>query len=211
MKKKIVQKLTGIFIITLTVGCMALSGCSQPENADADARTETSSEAGRGNQNGEDIQANENAVFGKVTAIEGDAVTIALAEMPEREERPGGEAPGQERPDGEAAEGERPDADQEGTEEQPPELPEGAEPGDGEAPDGERPEGGGSMELALTGEEQTVNVTDATTYMINGEEGTLEDLQVDDIVTITLADDETAESIRSGMGMGRGETDGKTV
>ena len=34
-------------------------------------------------------------------------------------------------------------------------------------------------------------------------EKTLEDLQVDDIVTITLAEDGTAETIRSGMGGGK--------
>lgn len=58
------------------------------------------------------------------------------------------------------------------------------------------------MELTLTGEKKTVSVTDATTYTINGEDGTLDDLQTDDIVTIALADDETAEAVRSGMGKG---------
>ena len=62
------------------------------------------------------------------------------------------------------------------------------------------------MELTLTGETQEISVTDSTTYEINGEEGALEDLSVEDVVTVSLDDDGNAESVRVGMGQmgGRG-------
>ena len=228
MKKKWLQRFTGILISTLTVCSLALSGCGKTGETDAvQGETDLSTES----KPQENKDVDEKAVFGKITAIEEDTITIALAEMPERTggEPPEGEMPDGEPPEGGALGGERPeeqeneesqeeasegetaqgsetsqgagDSQENNEAEQPPELP------DGEQPDGNG--GRGEMELTLTGEEQVISVTDSTTYQINGEEGTLEDLQVDDIVTITLAEDGTAESIRAGMGGGMGPGGGQ--
>lgn len=238
MKKKWLQRFTGILISTLVVSSLALSGCGKTGETDS-AQEETNLSTESGTQENKDVD--ENAVFGKITAIEEDTITVALAEMPERTggERPDGEKPDGEPPEGEMPDGERPEGgapggdrseEQENGESQEEasegETAQGSETSQGagdsqenseaeqppEMPDGEQPDGNGGrgeMELNLTGEEQVISVTDSTTYQIDGEEGTLEDLQVDDIVTITLAEDGTAESIRAGMGGGMGPGGGQ--
>lgn len=180
MKKKYLQSLMGILII----GALALSGCSGKESA-AGGR-------GAGREAGEIPKMDENAVFGEIEEIGEDTITVALAQMPER---PEGEEPPEDLP--EMEEGAEPPEDM-------PELEEGAEPPE-DLPQNP-PEGEGQMELTLTGETQEISVTDSTTYEINGEEGALEDLSVEDVVTVSLDDDGNAESVRVGMGQmgGRG-------
>jgi len=82
-----------------------------------------------------------------------------------------------------------------------PEIPEGGVPG------GERPEGGmPDMQLTLTGETLTVEITDSVSIMMNGEEATLEELSVDDTVTVMM-DGDTVVSVSAGlsrMGMSSG-------
>lgn len=180
MKKKYLQSLMGILII----GALALSGCSGKESA-AGGR-------GAGREAGEIPRMDENAVFGEIEEIGEDTITVALAQMPER---PEGEEPPEDMP--EMEEGAEPPEDL-------PEMEEGAEPPE-DLPQNP-PEGEGQMELTLTGETQEISVTDSTTYEINGEEGALEDLSVEDVVTVSLDDDGNAESVRVGMGQmgGRG-------
>lgn len=227
MKKKILQKITGVLIVTLITGSMILTGCGQTETVSDQTEAVTETESGT---NGDMAKMNENSVYGQITAIEGETITIALAETPQM---PSGGGEGKEAPSGEAPSGEMSDhaegesgdtqettggveqesqvaqeesADGEASSETGDEMAQGETPSgempSGEAPDGEMPTGGGQMELTLTGEEQTITVTDATTYLINGETGSLEDLQVDDTVTIVLAEDGSAESISTGMGGG---------
>ena len=54
------------------------------------------------------------------------------------------------------------------------------------------------MQLTLTGETVDITVSDATTYQINGSDGALSDLAVDDIVTVEAQND-IAVSVTSGM------------
>lgn len=222
MKKKLLHRWMGILMSSVLAGTLMLSGCSKSEEGNADAQTESDTSQG-------DAQApqteDENTVFGQIAEIGEEAITVALAERPQRAqgEAPSGERP--EMPEGETGSGEEPpQKPQEGEEQEnsseasseqetsgeaseeetPGEPPQGEAPQDGEMPEGEPPEGAGQMELNLTGEEQEIPVTESTTYTIDGEEGTLEDLEADDIVTIILADDGTAQSVQSGMGGGMG-------
>lgn len=209
MKKRFLHRLTGIWIAALTAASLTLGGCSQAGSQTGTESVQT--EKGTENSSEERKETEENTVFGKITAIEEDTITIALAEMPERPEgAPDGENPG-ERPEGEEGqeppelpegeEGQEPPEGEEGQE--PPELPEGEE---GQRPeDGNGENGPGQMELSLTGEEQTISVTESTVYSVNGEDASLEDLKVDDIVTVTLEEDQTAKEVRSGMGGGMGK------
>jgi len=146
-------------------------------------------------------------VFGQITSIDGDTLVIALAEQPSmgsrednfgggREDRKEGEAPAGsgEMPEGGMPEREMPEGEM-------PEIPEGGVPG------GERPEGGmPDMQLTLTGETLTVEITDSVSIMMNGEEATLEELSVDDTVTVMM-DGDTVVSVSAGlsrMGMSSG-------
>lgn len=114
--------------------------------------------------------------LGQITAIDGNVISIALAEKPEA---PDGEAPTGEKPDGEKPTGEVPS---------------------GEAPDGQKPEKDmlDEMTLTLSGDTMTITVNDDTIITIDGADATLDDLQVGDTVSFFL-DGEIVTSLSVGM------------
>ena len=114
--------------------------------------------------------------LGQITAIDGNVISIALAEKPEA---PDGEAPTGEKPDGEKPTGEVPS---------------------GEAPDGQKPEKDmlDEMTLTLSGDTMTITVNDDTIITIDGTDATLDDLQVGDTVSFFL-DGEVVTSLSLGM------------
>ena len=114
--------------------------------------------------------------LGQITAIDGNVISIALAEKPEA---PDGEAPTGEKPDGEKPTGEVPS---------------------GEAPDGQKPEKVmlDEMTLTLSGDTMTITVNDDTIITIDGTDATLDDLQVGDTVSFFL-DGEVVTSLSLGM------------
>lgn len=114
--------------------------------------------------------------LGQITAIDGNVISIALAEKPET---PDGEAPTGEKPDGEKPTGEVPS---------------------GEAPDGQKPEKDmlDEMTLTLSGDTMTITVNDDTIITIDGADATLDDLQVGDTVSFFL-DGEVVTSLSVGM------------
>ena len=114
--------------------------------------------------------------LGQITAIDGNVISIALAEKPED---PDGEAPTGEKPDGEKPTGEVPS---------------------GEAPDGQKPEKDmlDEMTLTLSGDTMTITVNDDTIITIDGADATLDDLQVGDTVSFFL-DGEVVTSLSVGM------------
>lgn len=152
-------------------------------------------------EDSQDIQEQDNVIFGEVTAV--GASTIAIAEGSLKQgAQPG---VGGELPEGEEAElpeGEIPEL----PEGERPELPEGQEPeampeDPGEAPGGERP----SM-LELTGEELEIAITEDTeiTRQTMGQPGeddqegetvSLEDIQEGDTVSAELDEDGNAVSV----------------
>ena len=126
--------------------------------------------------------------LGQITAIEGNVISIALAEKPEA---PDGEAPSGEKPDGQVPDGNggAPNG----------EAPAGEVPS-GEAPDGQKPEKDmlDEMTLTLSGDTMTITVNDDTIITIDGADATLDDLQVGDTVSFFL-DGEVVTSLSVGM------------
>lgn len=126
--------------------------------------------------------------LGQITAIDGNVISIALAEKPEA---PDGEAPNGEKPDGQAPDGNG------GTPNG--EAPAGEVPS-GEAPDGQKPEKDmlDEMTLTLSGDTMTITVNDDTIITIDGANATLDDLQIGDTVSFFL-DGEVVTSLSVGM------------
>lgn len=124
--------------------------------------------------------------LGQITAIDGNVISIALAEKPETPdgEAPAGEAPSGEKPDGQAPDGEKPTG----------EVP------SGEARDSQKPEKDmlDEMTLTLSGDTMTITVNDDTIITIDGADATLDDLQVGDTVSFFL-DGEVVTSLSVGM------------
>ena len=134
----------------------------------------------------EDTESGEEKVesyLGQITAIDGNVISIALAEKPEA---PEGEAPVGEAPSGEKPNGQTPDGN-------------GSAP-NGEAPDGQKPEKDmlDEMTLTLSGDTMTITANDDTIITIDGEDATLDELQVGDTVSFFL-DGETVTSLSVGM------------
>ena len=131
--------------------------------------------------------------LGQITAIDGNVISIALAEKPEAPngEAPTGEAPSGEKPDGQAPDGNggAPNG----------EAPTGKAP-NGEAPNGQKPEKDmlDQMTLTLSGDTMTITVNDDTIITIDGEDATLDELQVGDTVSFFL-DGEIVTSLSVGM------------
>ena len=119
--------------------------------------------------------------LGQITAIDGNVISISLAEKPEA---PDEEAPTGDKPDGPAPDGEKPTG----------EVP------SGEAPDGQKPEKDmlDEMTLTLSGDTMTITVNDDTIITIDGTDATLDDLQVGDTVSFFL-DGEIVTSLSVGM------------
>ena len=124
--------------------------------------------------------------LGQITAIDGNVISIALAERPEAPdgEAPTGDAPSGEKPDGQAPDGEKPTG----------EVP------SGEAPDGQKPEKDmlDEMTLTLSGDTMTITVNDDTIITIDGTDATPDDLQVGDTVSFFL-DGDIVTSLSVGM------------
>lgn len=121
--------------------------------------------------------------LGQITAIDGNVISIALAEKPEA---PNGEAPTGEAPSGEKPDGQAPDGN-------------GGAP-NGEAPNGQKPEKDmlDEMTLTLSGDTMTITVNDDTIITLDGADATLDDLQVGDTVSFFL-DGEVVTSLSVGM------------
>ena len=119
--------------------------------------------------------------LGQITAIDGNVISISLAEKPEA---PDEEAPTGDKPDGPAPDGEKPTG----------EVP------SGEDPDGQKPEKDmlDEMTLTLSGDTMTITVNDDTIITIDGTDATLYDLQVGDTVSFFL-DGEVVTSLSVGM------------
>lgn len=111
--------------------------------------------------------------LGQITAIDGNVISIALAEKPE--------APSGEKPNGQTSDGN------------------GSAP-NGEAPNGQKPEKDklDEMTLTLSGDTMTITVNDDTIITIDGEDATLDELQVGDTVSFFL-DGEIVTSLSVGM------------
>lgn len=140
-----------------------------PEGTTEQSTVEQSTETESGEEKVE-------SYLGQITAIDGNVISIALAEKPET---PDGEIPTGEKSDGQAPDGEKPT---------------------GEASDGQKPEKDmlDEMTLTLSGDTMTITVNDDTIITIDGADATLDDLQVGDTVSFFL-DGEIVTSLSVGM------------
>lgn len=140
-----------------------------PEGTTEQSTVEQSTETESGEEKVE-------SYLGQITAIDGNVISIALAEKPET---PDGEIPTGEKSDGQAPDGEKPT---------------------GEASDGQKPEKDmlDEMTLTLSGDTMTITVNDDTIITIDGEDATLDELQVGDTVSFFL-DGEIVTSLSVGM------------
>ena len=162
-----------------------------PESTTEQSKMEQSTEAGE-----EKVES----YLGQITAIDGNVISIALAEKPEAPDgnggAPNGDTPSGEAPAGEAPRGQKPDG-------QAPDgnggAPNGEIPG-GEAPDGQKPEKDmlDEMTLTLSGETMTITVNDDTIITIDGKEATLDELAAGNTVSFFL-DGEIVTSLSVGM------------
>ena len=153
---------------------VASESAEQKETIAPESTTEQSTvEQSAATESGEE---NVESYLGQITAIDGNVISIALAEKPEA---PDGEAPTGEKPDAQAPDGEKPT---------------------GEAPDGQKPEKDmlDEMTLTLSGDTMTITVNDDTIITIDGADATLDDLQVGDTVSFFL-DGEVVTSLSVGM------------
>ena len=166
-----------------------------PEGTTEQSTVEQSTETESGEEKVE-------SYLGQITAIDGNVISIALAEKPET---PDGEIPTGEKSDGQAPDGNggtlmekhllvryqwgKSDA----------QAPDGEKP-TGEASDGQKPEKDmlDEMTLTLSGNTMTITVNDDTIITIDGEDATLDELQVGDTVSFFL-DGETVTSLSVGM------------
>ena len=155
-------------------------------------------------------------ITGKVTALEGTSVTLALGELTE-DAAPGGDSqqPPEMPSDGQTGDQptgtppekpERTSGDNQSGQ-QPPEMPENSENGqpDGTPPD--MPEGGmGGSSFTESGETLTIDITNAA-IVKNGETISSTELAVDDVVQVTFDDSgsaATVEIVSGGKGGGFG-------
>ena len=188
-----------------TASASSTEASEEKETIAPESTTEQSTESGE-----EKVES----YLGQITAIDGNVISIALAEKPEA---PDGEAPSGDKPDGqapdgnggapdgEALDGQAPsDKDQALTGEAPSsEKPDGQAPdgnGNGEALNGQKPEKDmlDEMTLTLSGDTMTITVNDDTIITIDGEDAALEELQVGDTVSFFL-DGEIVTSLSVGM------------
>ncbi|NDO47788.1 hypothetical protein [Clostridium sp. MD294] len=170
MKKKLAMIFATCITLSLTIGCTVFGAENGTEEAkqEYDRRIEVRKEKSEKQFN-----------IAKVVTVNENAIVVTLAEKPELPEGEEGERP--ERPPmQEGEEGERP--------ERPP-VPEGEE---------ERPRHD-KLEKELNFSEEEIEITlneDIEIHIEGGEQGSIEDIQPDDIIMIDYAEDgETVKGI----------------
>ena len=213
--------LTAAMVMTGFTACGGASAASAA-STEASEEKDTIAPESATEQSAESSEGKVESYLGQITAIDGDVISIALAEKPETPdgEMPIGEAPNGQSPDnngqapyggapnGQAPNGQAPSENGEAPKGEAPtgEKPDGQAPDgnggapNGEAPDGQKPEKDmlDDMNLTLSGDTMTITVNDDTIITIDGKDATLDDLQVGDTVSFFL-DGEIVTSLSVGM------------
>lgn len=167
----------GKVIACLLLSMTLLGGCSS-NNSNAASDTSTSAKVQstmEADESAGENDAEQTSLYGKVTENTGKTLTIALAEQPEL---PAGMESGM----------------------RPSDMPAG---GEGTMPS-DMPAGGYTpqQELTLTGSSQTITITENTNIVVNGQEVSIDDINIDDVVTVQVSGEEAA-SINVGFGGGQ--------
>ena len=180
--------LTAAMVMTGFTACGGSTTASAASTEASENKETIASESTTEQNTVESSEEKVESYLGQITAIDGNVISIALAEKPEA---PDGEAPNGEKPDGQAPDGNG------GTPNG--EAPAGEVPS-GEAPDGQKPEKDmlDEMTLTLSGDTMTITVNDDTIITTDGTDATPDDLQVGDTVSFFL-DGEVVTSLSVGM------------
>lgn len=185
--------LTAAMVMTGFTACGGSTTASAASTEASENKETIASESTTEQNTVESSEEKVESYFGQITAIDGNVISVALAEKPEA---PNGEAPTGEAPSGEKPDGQAPDGNGG--------APNGEAP-TGEAPSGEKPNGQkpekdmlDQMTLTLSGDTMTITVNDDTIITIDGEDATLDELQVGDTVSFFL-DGEIVTSLSVGM------------
>ncbi len=216
MKKQNLMRTKSKVLCGILAAAMVMAGmtaCSSTSGSDtvqesSQAQSSTAEEAAE-SSTVEATDSVEEAVtyYGQISAIEGNNITVELAETPQvPPQEPDGQAPEQnsevsgETAQSEAA-GEETAAEAETSgEEADSQTTAGAETLEGEAvlePE-EEMTAREELELQLTGETMTIEVDEETIITVNGETAAVEDLQTGDIITFILQG-EKVNSVTAGM------------
>lgn len=172
---------------------MLLVGCGGSDSSSDTTNTAVETAAAQTNNQ----QAS--GTYGQITAIDDTTITVALGTMKQMGNKPNGD--NQTKPSG------KPDAPTGSDDANAPQAPTGSD--DANKKGGNR----GSM-LDLTGETQTITISDSTKISIKSrdesKDGTISDLQVGDIISFELSDDnKTATTITSQSFGGGGDKGGQ--
>lgn len=180
--------LTAAMVMTGFTACGGSTTASAASTEASENKETIASESTTEQNTVESSEEKVESYLGQITAIDGNVISIALAEKPEAPEgeAPVGEAPSGEKPDGQALDGNGG-------------APNGEAP-NGETPNGQKPEKDmlDEMTLTLSGDTMTITVNDDTIITIDGEDATLDELQVGDTVSFFL-DGEIVTSLSVGM------------
>ena len=175
--------LTAAMVMTGFTACGGSTTASAASTEASENKETIASESTTEQNTVESSEEKVESYLGQITAIDGNVISIALAEKPEAPEgeAPVGEAPSGEKPNGQTSDGN------------------GSAP-NGETPNGQKPEKDmlDEMTLTLSGDTMTITVNDDTIITIDGEDATLDELQVGDTVSFFL-DGETVTSLSVGM------------
>ena len=153
--------LTAAMVMTGFTACGGSTTASAASTEASENKETIASESTTEQNTVESSEEKVESYLGQITAIDGNVISVALAEKPET---PNGEAP------------------------------------TGEAPNGQKPEKDmlDEMTLTLSGDTMTITVNDDTIITIDGEDATLDELQVGDTVSFFL-NGETVTSLSVGM------------
>lgn len=181
----------------LTILCcgamlFSLAACGGSGTPESSASAVEAAEAASGEES--------STITGQVQALDGDTATLLLGEL--SESAPGGMGGGGQPEGMEPLEGEAPDGIErppEGDQPEGMEQPKGGQPDGMERPEGEAPSdmGGGFGGYSFTaGEEQVIlNLSSAEITLSDGGTGSVSDLAVGDVVTVSLDEAGTASSV----------------
>ena len=152
MKRRYLAVLMGVMVAATSVPAVAYAESTQTETAQENADADSTAEDAKAGDAKEAQDQDEDTIWGEVKAVSDTEITIAVGTKKEMGQ-PGGE--GQEAPEKPEGDGQQEDAqgdDQQGEDQ------------NGEAPEKPEGENGGEVPsmLDLTGEEQTITVTENT-------------------------------------------------
>jgi len=185
-KRKIACLLLCLLMLVMATGCASTkTTTSQPK--DTSANTSQNSPGSNGSVAGNQSEKKSPDIFGKVKSINGNEVTISLAQMPQRNEPASGSGKSGTTPPDNTASGNTA-----------PTAPSGTPPGNDT---GKAPKQGGMPDLQLTGETKTITLPADIKIVAGGggnagqndKEIKLTDVKVDDIMQIYYKAGETGE------------------